>query len=364
VADFLAGFGADPSEVEIAVAFAPSESGVAFQAGAIRVPGRDWAAVLEALGDVGERGDGVKWEWAEVGGRRVLQTRAPGWADSIPTTYTHVGDTLFHVQSGDEEVVEEFVSGLPEAGGDGPGSAYELPPPGAGPLAIFVLGQPIPPVCVAEPPGRQHLRLLVIDAGLGAPVPFTTFTVTGQLMSNSFIPPPLGGPLLDIPYAAARYGGALGERLLVAVQALQGGYGQYFLTFPVQHCLQGTWQDGDRVVRISPPYSESITAEVLSGDICGEEGGIDFTGVLEGDRLTGEDLKVCNPDECVEAGFLAPSTTVSFTGQVADDGMSVNIDWTGDFYQFEEDSQGNLLSCNATSTEDHSFTITRLTFGE
>ena len=44
--------------------------------------------------------------------------------------------------------------------------------------------------------------------------------------------------------------------------------------------------------------------------------------------------------------------------------MSISIDWTGDFYQFEEDSQGNLLSCNATSTEDHSFTITRLTFGE
>ena len=127
---------------------------------------------------------------------------------------------------------------------------------------------------------------------------------------------------------------------------------------------QGTWQDGERVVRIAPSFSSSVTAEVISGSICGEEGGVDFIGMLDGDQLTGDELKVCNPDECVDAGLLPASVTVPFTAHVADDGMSVSFDWTGDFYQFEEDSEGNVISCTKTSTEEHQFTITRLTFGD
>jgi hypothetical protein len=83
-----------------------------------------------------------------------------------------------------------------------------------------------------------------------------------------------------------------------------------------------------------------------------------------GDQLSGEDLTVCNPDECVNPGLLPPSATVPFTARVADDGWSVTFDWTGDFYQFDEDAQGNVVACNKTSTEEHQFTITRLSFGE
>jgi hypothetical protein len=36
----------------------------------------------------------------------------------------------------------------------------------------------------------------------------------------------------------------------------------------------------------------------------------------------------------------------------------------GDFYQFEEDSQGNLVACTKTSTEENNFTVERLAFGD
>jgi hypothetical protein len=68
------------------------------------------------------------------------------------------------------------------------------------------------------------------------------------------------------------------------------------------------------------------------------------------------DLPVCNPDECVEAGSLPVGTNVPYSGVVADEGMSVAIDWVGAYY--------DLPSCIQRSTENHWFTISRLTFGD
>src|SRR3990172_2602067 len=139
-------------------------------------------------------------------------------------------------------------------------------PRGMGSLMLVVLSSPIPPVCVGEPPGRHHIQLLAIDTAVAVPSPYNVFMMTGLLGP---MPPaiPQTGALADFVYAASRYGGGL-ERLTIEDRSLLGGFGQYLLEFPVQHCLGGEWLDGERVVRITPPSSTHFTAEVVSGTIC------------------------------------------------------------------------------------------------
>lgn len=360
LAEFLANLGVDPSELKISVVFAQAESTVAFHAGAITIRGRDWATTLDGIVASREADPETIWEVVTLDGRTVL--RAAASDDSLsPVYYTAAGDNLYFVISSNSQTAEEALRDLPGEAGSGGGPASELPPPGVGPLVIVPIRQPLPPVCVAEPPGRHRLVAMALDAGLGgAPSPHNVFSLTGLLMASANLPPFQFGPLLDYPYAAARYGGGSGEQLLIEVRSMLGGYGSYTLSFPVQHCLYGTWQDEERVLRIVPPLSDSFTAEVQSGTLCDEEGGIAFSGTLSGDQVGGSDLKACNPEECVDAGLLPNSVVQDFSGRVADDGMSINFDWTGTFYQFEEDDQGNLLDCRETSTEQHSFTITRL----
>jgi len=350
-------YGVDPAQVELAMA--ADESGMTFQAGVIRVPGRNWAAVLDALAEIGTPGVGATYEWAEMGGRRILKAQSSDDPALQPVHYASLGDAVFYVQSSDEGAVETSVQALPDhEGGSG---EWQPPVPGTFPLLLTIVERPRTPVCVGEP--AEWLKVMAIDTGYGVPYPYTTYSVTGRLMNSADLPFQTG-PMAIFPYAAERYGADGREEVRVDAVSLMGGLGQATVVFDVQHCLYGTWQDGDRVVRITPPLSDSVTAEVIDGDLCGEPGGIDFSGVLSGDQLTGDDLTVCNPDECVDPGLLPPSATVPFTAQVSDDGWSVSFDWTGDFYQFDEDAQGNIVSCTKTSTEDHQFTITRLTFGE
>jgi hypothetical protein len=354
-------YGVDPAQVELAIA--ADESGMAYQAGVIRVPGRNWAAVLDALAGTGTLGSGATYEWVDMGGRRILRAQSADDPALPSVHYAALGDAVFYVQSSDDGAVETSVEALPEDAGEGSSGGWEPPVPGTFPLMLTVVERPRTPVCVGEPAGRQWLKVMAIDTGYGVPYPYTTYSVTGRLMDSADLPFQTG-PMAIFPYAAERYGADGREEVRVDAVSLMGGHGQATVIFDVQHCLYGTWQDDERVVRITPPFSDSVTAEVIDGTLCGEEGGIDFSGVLSGDRLTGDDLTVCNPDECVDPGLLPPSATVPFTAQVSDDGWSVSFDWTGDFYQFDEDAQGNIVSCTKTSTEDHQFTITRLTFGE
>ncbi len=356
-------YGVDPAQVEIAGAAAADENGLTFQAGVIRVPGRNWAAVLDALGGTGTSGYGATYEWVELGGRRVLKAQSADDPALPPVHYASLGDAVFYVQSSDAGAVESSVDALPDEEGQGGSEEWQPPVPGTFPLLLTFIERPQAPVCVGGPAGRQWLKVMAIDTGLGVPYPYTTFSVTGRLMRASS-QGVQAGPMAIIPYAAERYGSDGREEVRVDAVSLMGGLGQATLAFDVRHCLYGTWQDGERVVRITPPFSDSVTAEVIEGTLCGAEVGIDFSGVLDGNQLTGDELTVCNPDECVDPGLLPPSATVPFTARVADDGRSVDFDWTGSFYQFGEDSQGNIVSCTRTSTEDHQFTITRLSFGE
>jgi hypothetical protein len=361
VASFL--IGSNPSEVEIAASTASDDNGVVFQAGAIRIPGRDWSAALDALAASTGGTFPVTWDRITLSGRGVLRGQEVRDALVPPIYYLASGDTLYYVQSSEAGAAEETIGVLPEGSASGGGSGSNFPPPGSSPLVIMIMQQPSRPVCVGEPPGRQHLMMMALDTGLGGvPSPYATFTVTGEVMASSS-PPLLVGPIADLPYAAARYGGGR-EQLTIEAHGLMGGLGFHTLPFDVQHCLYGTWQDDARVLRITPPNSDAFTAEVQSGTLCEEEGGTAFSGTLAGDRVNGSDLKTCSPKNCVDAGFIEKLVFTPFSGVVADDGLSITIDWTGPFYQWEEDNQGNLLSCVQTSTEDNSFTITRLTFGD
>lgn len=361
VASFLTGL--DPSEVEIAASTASDGNGIVFQAGAVRIPGRDWSAALDAMATMTGGTFPVTWARITLSGHEVLQGQEVRDAVVPPIYYLASGDTLYYVQSNEAGAAEETIGNLPEDSASGGGSTCNFPPPGSSPLVITIMQQPVRQVCVGEPPGRQHLMMMALDTGLGGvPSPYVTFTVTGEVMASSS-PPLLVGPLADLPYFAARYGGGH-ERLTIEAHGLMGGTGFLPLSFDVQHCLFGTWQDDARVLRITPPNSDAFSAEVQSGTLCEEEGGIAFSGTLAGDRVSGSDLKTCSPKVCVDAGFIEKLVFVPFSGVVADDGLSITIDWTGPFYSYEEDSQGNLLYCNQTSTKDNSFTITRLTFGD
>jgi hypothetical protein len=364
VSSFLGGLEADPSEVDIAASFAADESGLVFQAGAVRIPGRDWSGALGALAASGETDPAVAWEWTTLAGRSVLRGQASGDPSAAPIYYLVSGETLFAVQSSEAGAAETTVENLPPETETGSGSASSLPPPGSGPLVLIVVQRPLSPVCVGAPPGRQRLMVMALDAVLGGvPTPFNTFSVTGLVMSTQGLPPFQFGPVLDQPYSAERYGGGR-EHLTIEARAPLGGYGIALLEFPVQHCLDGTWQDDKRVLHIAPPGVSAFTADVKSGTLCEEERGVAFSGKLEVDQVSGSNLTTCNPEVCVEAGLLESSVNVPYTGVVADDGMSITIDWVGDFFQFEEDSQGNVVSCTKTSVEEHKFTITRLTFGD
>ena len=169
--------------------------------------------------------------------------------------------------------------------------------------------------------------------------------------------------MATFPYQAVRFGTGR-ERVILEAQSMQGGYGQTMLEFPVQHCLGGTWQDEDRVLRISPPYGSSFTAEVTSGTLCEETGGIAFSGTIggRGDEVSGSDLKACNPQECVDAGLLPKSVTFPFSGTIADDGQSVTIRWSGTFYDIETDNDGKVVACTESSTQENTFTISRLSW--
>ena len=345
--------GVDPAEVEVAVRAASAEAGVVYQIGVVTWPGAYWGSVLAADIAAAAEQEGMTVATVEVAGRPALRLR---WADAAypDTLLVASGDSVVFLRADDGEALEASVDALPEAAGEAEPAPFL---PGMGSLMLVVLSSPIPPVCVGEPPGRHHIQVLAIDTAVGVPSPYNIFMMTGLLGP---MPPaiPQTGALADFVYAASRYGGGL-ERLTIEDRSLLGGFGQYLLEFPVQHCLGGEWLDGERVVRITPPSSTHFTAEVVSGTICEESGGIDFSGTLDGDRISGSDLKVCPPEECVEAGFLPNSALVPYDGTIADDGMSMTINWEGRFYEIEYDNAGAAIRCTDVRPESHTFTVTR-----
>jgi hypothetical protein len=283
------------------------------------------------------------------------------------------GETLLLLVSGDEALVDEVLAELPApapaaAARASAASATRPPPhprgtvppiPGASPLVLLLLHPVAQPVCVAEPFGRVTVDLLALDGGYLAPVPAFFSPLLAQ--AGELDPLLAYGAAAGFSYRALSYEPQ--EQLTIQAVAPPGGLGTALVGFPVRHCLKGTWQDGDRVVTVTQVL-DHLSAALTSGTIRGETGGFDFTGdFVTPERFEGSDLKVCNPDECVDAGLLGPSVRVDYSAVVALDGQSADVSWESE--QFDFVYEGDVLvACPSQGVfEPRTFTIQRLSFG-
>jgi hypothetical protein len=361
-ADYFDQFGLDPGGFGAATSVPHADSDLGIRVTALTAD-TDWTAALAAFVaaiEAAEPGSPYTIETVMFGSREVVKVSQDA-DESIATYYHASGDTLWIVDSSDEALVQRLFEALPGV----PAAAPLAAPAGDnGPLpgSTFVVGvllrQPENPVCVAEPYGRQLLVFTALDGVYQVPVP-STMALTG-IVAGSLREPSSSGGGPTFNYQAETYGSP--EFISMQIVAWAGGQGFGQATFPVQHCLNGDWMDGDRTIRISHTLNQ-VVAALIEGEICDETGGNDFTGMLSGDVLTGNDLKVCNPDECVEAGHLPNSELASFTAFIATDGNSANVEWQGKFYDLVYDDDNNLVGCPVTSTPTNFFSIERLTFG-
>lgn len=87
------------------------------------------------------------------------------------------------------------------------------------------------------------------------------------------------------------------------------------------------------------------------------EGDTPFSREVDGDGLEGRDLHVRNPLECVQAGLLEKSGLAPFGASVSDDGMHVDLQWEGQFFDivYEE--------ANSPDAWTPTFNISRASFG-
>jgi hypothetical protein len=345
-----------PSAIELAIAHPGPQSNTRFTMAAIRATGVDWAIKVADLFAAAQGGPSLAAEQITVSGKQVVRMSA---GDSNDVYYFASGDILFMIVTDDEGLASEALTALPAAQTipdiAGPQGEYV---PGTGPLLLTGIQLPVQPVCVAEPPGRQHLSAMVLDATLLMPIPAIVTPVS--VLSGELTPITGGGPLAHFYYEATTF---MNEQVQLQAIAPTGGSGVLLQSFPVQHCLNGTWQDGSRVLTISHNGS-SVTANITSGTLSCGEAGVAFSGTLDplSDTFTGNDLKVCNFEDCVEAGHLPATEGRPYTARISD-GQSVEIEWIERFFDLVYDDENNLVGCPEVSTSTSFDSISRITFG-
>ncbi len=366
-AGVFAALGASADAVEVATSAPLPGSALDLHASAWTAPGAGWSQRIAELaaGIAAHPASGYAAEESALGGRTTLKVTVPGDPGYAASYYVVDGDTLVLLTSRDEPLVADLLAELPApaaALAAGSPRGADPPLPGGFLLAVLPLRPVARPVCVAEPFGRVTLDLTAIDGYYRLPVPAFFGLLSGP-STGEVTPPQLYGPAVMFRYRAIAYRLAP-EQVTVQAVAPAGGTGSALVSFPVQHCLNGTWQDGDRVVEVTQALDHLI-ARVVSGTICGQAGGIDFTGdMTTPESFEGSDLKVCNPEECVEAGLLEPSVLVDYTADIAPDGNSAELSWGSTQFDFVYDDDGELVGCPPNGdVQPRTFTIQRLTFG-
>jgi hypothetical protein len=325
--------------------------------------GVDWTSALAefvAAIEAAEPGTPYLLEHVVFAGRAVVKVSLDGSGD-VSTYYYASGNTIWVVDAGDAELAQRFFEELPSGTAALPAAvpAGPAPVPGQGVLVANLITHPQQPVCIAEPYGRQLLMYIVLDANYQVPVPVTMTPLS--VVQGSFLEPVSAGAGPTFHYQAEQFGNM--ESITVQAVAWAGGAGNGFTTFPIQHCLNGTWQDGSRVIRFAHTGSQ-VTGSVESGTICDEPGGVAYSGTLTtgADMFSGENLKVCNPDDCVSAGLLPAAAFVHFDATISFDGNFIDFEWTNTFFDIEYEN-GVAISCTQSSQSADFFTISRLSFG-
>ncbi|HUF14120.1 MAG TPA: hypothetical protein VMN78_13545 [Longimicrobiales bacterium] len=388
----LAAMGVVPSDLKLAIGL-PQDSTVDLQIGAFRVSGLEWTTRLQAFaGEMeGATGGLVDFERRDVGGRSVLRATHGDHPDGTRSYYYPAGDVLFFIGSASESIAADALHALP-AGAGVPGTAA-APAAGRAPDAsaaaaptvttparaaaaslmqpVYVhLGAPILPIvpaCVGWPVSpHQVIQVQAMVSGEAGVFPY-------QVMISALTPFGEITPSISVGfahlfrYASRQFGLGTADQLHL-IGTVGGGESPAQQMWPlrVQHCLNGRWLDGERILRIRQTF-QATTATIETGTLTCGEAGQAFSGDLNTgaaiNTLRGTDLKVCNPPACVDAGHLEKTELASYDGSVSDDGASIDIVWEQQLFDLEYDDEGNLTSCPRTDIAQLSFSITRLDWG-
>jgi hypothetical protein len=361
--DAFARLGLSENDIDLAVATPPPAENLRFQMAVIRTRGLDWAERIDTLVQrVGPPGQAVVlFETLLLAGRTVLRAHHATDPSLVPVYYHSFDDVLVYIQSNDEVLVRGIIQRLPTSSNPNAlttGYAAAPASPAETDLLLHILRAPQQPVCVGEPPGRQLVVAAAFDLNL-IPSPFTIFLYRPSLSPAR---PANTGAALALNYTAEQWS-ADGESLSLQAFGAAGAFGEVFHSFPVRHCLNGTWEDGPRTLRITQDEDGAVSALIEGGSLgCGVAGPA-FSGTLVGETLSGGDMKVCNPDECVEAGVLDLTALVPYTATVSPDGQSIQFQLERQLYEKQFDQRGAIVACNLVDTQPWTFDIERLTFG-
>lgn len=362
--DYFDALGVDAGDVNTQSSHPEEGSTVDFRMSAFEADGADWPAGIAELvaGIQAHPESGYLAEVVTLGGRDVVKVTMPSEPTAAATYYLAFGDVLWMIVTSDEGLAEGGATALPGFVPPNASVAVPLgdpPAPGTGIIVVRDAFPVRPPVCVAEPFGRTMVQLMAFDGYYQVPIP-VFFTNTG-IQRGELRNPVSFGPISDFVYRATSFGAP--ESMMFQAVAPGGGTGVGFAGFPVQHCLNGTWDDGGRAISISH-NGPSVTA-TFQGEHCGVSGGVDFTATLSAgdDHFSGDDVEVCNPEECVEAGLHEPRDYRPYNAVIANDGNSIDFTWSRLLFDFEYDDENNLVGCPESGSEDASFSISRVTFG-
>lgn len=143
------------------------------------------------------------------------------------------------------------------------------------------------------------------------------------------------------------------------------------LTIPLRHCLDGLWKDGPRDLEITQTGNH-VQATIVNGTICNKTApnipSPIFTGTIDGDKLTVDDLVVCEPAECAKAaGRSASQRNIHYTtweATIDPYGEIVWGDWVQERFDYIRHSSGpnagKLQACKKlTRTLDVNLMIRR-----
>ncbi len=364
--DYLSELGLTPDDVSAASAAPSAGSDLDFRMISIEAIGVDWSGPLAELvaGMQVHPESGYVAEEVLLGAKNVTKVTVVDDTSLPPVYYAALGRDLAMIISGDEALVALALEALP-----GPSAAAKSampqgsspPPLGVNPIVLRPLFPMVRPVCVAEPFGRVRIELMAVDGGYQVPIPVSFVSLGGAL--GEVTPSLSYGPVSSFLYRANSFGNQ--EQLTIQAIAPAGGQGIHSLQFPVQHCLNGQWQDGPRVLEVGHIFTQ-VTSNITSGELVCGEAGTAFTGQLDpgSDRFSGSDMKVCNPEDCVDAGLLDKTDEVEYSAAISLGGNGIDFTWTRKLFDYQyDDETGDLVACTESGTEDSSFSISRISFG-
>ena len=368
----LASIGATAADLSLALSTPAYGATSDFSIGVFRIANTDWNARFNAYVAAVQAKGTYQFSQVTLGGKAVWRGQSVANPTGPKGYYYVAGDTLFFLSTSNEaEAAEAFgkitpgsqaaavASLAPETPAETmiASSATDL----AGSIMITVLIPPLTPYCVGEPFGRTSLQLLATATGL---IPDTSVVTSAQAPANgAYYIPNIPGPMPTFYYRAFQWGLGAGEQMTFMATSLASSAtaGPIFFFAEVDQCLNGIWNDSDRTLQIDQ-HAKSVTAKQTTGALTCGAPGLSFSGTYNF-GLSGSDLVICNPAECVSAGFLDRTTQVSYTGVLDDSGSNLTITWNDLVYAEQFDEMGNLTSCTQTGTSAQSFQLTRSLFG-